>query len=261
MPLEVIAREPDPAARRPVPLLFVHGAWHGAWCWTYGFLDYFAAHSYAAYAVSLRGHGGSPGRLRWARVHQYVADVAEAAAQLPAPPVIIGHSMGGLVAQKYLEAHTAPAGVLLASVPPAGALRTALRFARRRPREFLLANLKLSLYPLVASEALCREALFSAATPPEATREYCRRIQDESYFAFLDMLVFALPRPGRVRAPMLVLGGANDRIFSPDEVTATARAYGTTPVIFPGLAHDLMLEPGWEAVAERMRQWLDQRWP
>src|SRR5215813_5709991 len=44
----------------PVPLLFVHGGWHGAWCWDDHFLDFFADAGYRAVALSLRGHGASP---------------------------------------------------------------------------------------------------------------------------------------------------------------------------------------------------------
>ena len=44
----------------PVPLLFVHGGWHAAWCWDDHFLDFFAAAGYRAVALSLRGHGTSP---------------------------------------------------------------------------------------------------------------------------------------------------------------------------------------------------------
>ena len=82
----------------PVPLLFVHGALHAAWCWDEHFLDFFAAEGYRAIAVSLRGHGQSSGgeRLRWTRIQDYADDVAETAAQLPIPPVLVGHSMGGL---------------------------------------------------------------------------------------------------------------------------------------------------------------------
>ena len=95
----------------PVPLLFVHGALHAAWCWDEHFLDFFAAQGYRAIAVSLRGHGKSPGgeRLRWTRIQEYADDVGQTAAQLPTEPVLIGHSMGGFVVQKYLE-HTPPQG-------------------------------------------------------------------------------------------------------------------------------------------------------
>ena len=96
-----------------MPLLFVHGAWHGAWCWDEHFLDFFADQGYACYTPSLSGHGASPGRerLRWTGIQEYVRDVAEAATRLPTQPVLIGHSMGGFVIQKYLEHHTAAGAI------------------------------------------------------------------------------------------------------------------------------------------------------
>src|SRR5882757_2285721 len=104
----------------PAPLLFVHGANHAAWCWDEHFLEFFADKGYRALAVSLRGHGRSPTSkpLRKCSVADYVDDVASVADTLDTGPVIIGHSMGGFVVQKYLESHDAPAGVLLASFPP-----------------------------------------------------------------------------------------------------------------------------------------------
>src|SRR5882757_10409654 len=65
----------------PAPLLFVHGAWHAAWCWDEHFLDFFADKGYRALAVSLRGHGSSPTPkpLRSCSVADYVADVASVA--------------------------------------------------------------------------------------------------------------------------------------------------------------------------------------
>src|SRR5262249_45915712 len=122
--LEVIDKGSSSEAH-PVPLLFVHGALHGAWCWDEHFLDYFAERGYACYALSLRGHGASPGveRLRRTGIQGYVADVAELTAQLPTQPVLVGHSMGGFVIQKYLERHTAAGTVLVAPIPPNGVLR------------------------------------------------------------------------------------------------------------------------------------------
>ncbi len=109
----------------------------------------------------------------------------------------------------------------------------------------------------MATPALAREAFFSASMPDAQLRELASQLQDESYRAFLDLLALDLPHPDRVQAPMLVLGGADDAIFSPAEVAATARAYRSEPVIFPRMAHDMMLESGWENVAGRIRQWLD----
>lgn len=260
MKLELISKYPVDSLHS-TPLLFVHGAWHAAWCWDVHFLDYFTQRGFTAHAVSLRGHGNSEGRdnLRWTRIGDYVEDVAKTVQQLSSPPVVIGHSMGGLVIQKYLENSLAPAAVLLASVPPAGVLATTLRIAKRHPVAFAKVNLTFSLYPLVATPQLAREAFFSEDLADEQVQAYAKRLQDEAYLGFLDMLVFNLPKPGKVKTPVLVLGGARDNIFSPSEVEATARAYKTQPEIFTNMAHDMMLEPSWQTVAERILIWLKER--
>jgi pimeloyl-ACP methyl ester carboxylesterase len=260
MELEVISREPS-ANPRPTPILFVHGAWQGAWSWMDYFLPYFVEAGYSAHALSFRGHGASSGRerLRWWRIADYVNDLAQVARQLTRPPIVIGHSMGGLVTQKYLEEHTAPAAVLMASVPVHGALKAALRTAGRIPGPFVRANLTLSLYPLVGTPSTARETLFSADMPPEMLNKHFRRLQDESYLGFLDMVAFDLPKPRKVKTPVLVLGAAADAIFTPEEVEATARAYNTRANIFPKMAHEMMLESGWQAVAERILAWLREQ--
>src|SRR5438445_2288922 len=99
--LEIISRQPATPNGAP-PLLFVHGMWHGAWCWDEHFLPCFADHGYAAHAVSLRGHGRSDlhGSLKFVSIADYVGDVAEAARQIGTPPIMIGHSEGGFVVQR-----------------------------------------------------------------------------------------------------------------------------------------------------------------
>jgi alpha-beta hydrolase superfamily lysophospholipase len=70
-----------------------------------------------------------------------------------------------------------------------------------------------------------------------------------------------LPRPRRVTTPLLVLGAELDRCILQREVCATARAYNTDAQIFPDMGHDMMLEPEWAAVAERIHTWLETRDP
>lgn len=260
MKLEIITEKPK-AAPRNTPVLFVHGAWHGAWCWEEHFLPYFSEKGYAAHALSLRGHGTSdrPAHFRWMRIADYVADVAQVVKELPEAPVLVGHSMGGLVVQKYLEENDAPAAVLLASVPVNGVLKTTLGIASRHPLIFLKANLIWSLYPIIGKPKLTREAFFSADISSEKLDGYFGRIQDESYLAFLDMMIFSLPNPEKVETDMLVLGAENDAIFTPDEVAATAKAYHTEAGMFSDMAHDMMLETGWQAVADRILNWLEEK--
>ena len=262
MRLEVITRSPASTAKA-TPLLFVHGMMHAAWCWERYFLDYFAAHGYECHAVNLRGHGNSEGRerIRWTSIAEYAEDLAEAVHGLAAPPVLIGHSMGGVVIQKYLENHSAPAAVLLSSPGPTGFLRTVLRVVRRRPLAFVKANLTLRLTPLVATPQLAREAFFADDLPEDELLGYWRQIQDDSYRAFLDMVVLDLPRASKIRTPLLVVGVERDNMIAPAEIEATARAYGTRAEIIPGVAHNSMLDPRWREVADRILAWLAERQP
>lgn len=56
--------------------------------------------------------------------------------------------------------------------------------------------------------------------------------------------MLSLPRPERITTPLLILGGEADTIFHPAEIRRAAQAYHTDAHIFPGLAHDMMLEEG-----------------
>jgi pimeloyl-ACP methyl ester carboxylesterase len=258
--LEIVVEEPGSIANR-TPLLFVHGMWHGAWCWEKYFLPYFAKNDYAAYAMSLRGHGKSEGRekLRWTSLANYVADVEAVVEQLETPPVIIGHSMGGMIVQKYLENHQIPAAVLLASAPPGGLLPATLRVARRRPLTFLKVNLTMSLYPVIGTFEYCQELLFSEDMEKAQVMEYFGQMNDEAYRAYIDMVLLNLPRPKLVNTQMLVLGAENDKAISVKEVHATAKTYGVDAEIFSGMAHNMMLESEWQKVADRILNWLAEK--
>ncbi len=257
MKLEIIKEEPVSHARS-TPILFVHGMSHAAWCWAEHFLPYFGQHGYVSHALSLRGHGGSEGRerLRWTSLDEYVSDVAQVATLMKRPPVLVGHSMGGMIVQKYLESFDIPAAVLMASAPPRGVAHATMRVALRHPLVFIKANLTMSMMPMLGAPHLAQEALFSMDMPEDKVMTYFSRLQDESYRAYLDMMGLSLPRTWRVKTPILVMGAADDRLISPEEIEATARAYRTQAEVFPGMAHDMMLEAGWQTVADRILGWL-----
>ena len=158
--LEVLSCEPK-ERRHAAPLLFVHGAFAGAWVWDEHFLPWFAAQGFSAHALSLRGHGGSAGheRIDWYSIHDYVEDVAEVIADLEAAPVLIGHSMGGFVVQKYLERHSVPAAVLMCSVPPQGLVAAQFSLLFEKPGLMMEIN-RLLGGGNVALDVL-RDALFA----------------------------------------------------------------------------------------------------
>lgn len=254
--LEILSRRPETASRRP-PLVLIHGAWHAAWCWQDTFLDWFAEHGWEAHAPSLRGHGESEGRdkLRWWSIADYVADVDEVVQSLGRPPVLVGHSMGGFVVQKYLEKHTPAGAVLLASAPPSGILKFYGRVLKRHPLAGLKANLTLSPYAVVEKPAYAQDWFFSPGMPEDELAAYHARLQDESFRALLDMLALDLPKPRAVGSPVAVLGAGRDAIFSVAEIEATARAYGVEARIYPDMAHNMAYEPGWQDVAAWIAEW------
>ncbi|MDX1992920.1 MAG: alpha/beta fold hydrolase [bacterium] len=263
--LEVLSTQPD-LNPRPTPLLFIHGAWHGAWCWEEFFLPHFAANDYAAYALSLRGHSGSPNdkALRFTGVWDYVADVAEVAGQIEREtgkrPVVIGHSMGGYVVQKYLQKHTAPGAVLLASIPSIGILPFSLRMLRQYPRRVLKMFVQLRAFPLIETPELAKAHFFSADVPLSTVEKYHARMQDEAFRILLDGSLVNLPRPRRIQpTPMLVIAAADDKVFTLAEEQATGKAYNTRTEVFPHIAHDVMLEPRWRDIADRVVSWLDEQ--
>jgi pimeloyl-ACP methyl ester carboxylesterase len=259
--LEVIERQ----AAAPVlqtPVLFVHGAYAGAWCWDEYFLDYFAERGISARAVSLRGHGRSKGK-RWlhsAGVADYVEDVRRTVEGFERPPVLIGHSMGGMVVQKYLERYSAPAAVLMASVPPSGLALPTLQLMLGDPWLFVQISLAHSLSPQAVDFKMARRAIFSNDVPDTELERFIDKFQNESQRAIWDMTMGELPRRWRMQLPpLLVLGGEHDALFSPAAVRQTATAYGVPAHIFPNMAHAMMLERGWQGVADSIIGWLVQQ--
>jgi pimeloyl-ACP methyl ester carboxylesterase len=244
----------------PVPLLFVHGAWHAAWCWE-PFVDYFADKGYRALAVSLRGHGTSPSPkgVRRCSLADYVDDVKSVAENLPSMPVLIGHSMGGFVVQKYLESNEAPAGVLVASAPPQGGGRFARHLLRSHPWLMVRTVITGDAAHGYNTPRLARRWFFSAATPEEDVVRCAAMIGNESARVGLDTAGPNALRPERVTTPLLVLGAELDACITEAELRDTARAYGTEPEIFGGMGHNMMLDTGWTAVAERIDSWLGGR--
>ena len=244
--LEVLS-PPEPAASDRTPLLFVHGLGHGARCWE-NWRQAAADAGRPAYAVSLRGHGGSGGRLKIARMSQYVADVVATARSLPRPPVLVGHSMGGLVVQQALARFAAPAGVLVAPVPAHPAVASLVAIARRHPLDALRIVGGGSL-PLRA------EYLFHEL-PPKQAQALSDRCGPESALAQYQLLMHRPAGRPLGGAPVLVLASPDDRLVPIRGVRSTAAHYGGRIEEFPGMGHDLMLDARWREPFDAMLAWL-----
>jgi pimeloyl-ACP methyl ester carboxylesterase len=244
--LEVVERRPATDTGKP-PLLLVHGLGHGAWCWEH-WQTAAAEAGYASYAVSLRGHGGSGGRLRRSVLAHYVDDVVRTASALPRPAVLVGHSMGGLVVQRALARYAAHAGVLVAPVPAHPAVAALLGIARQHPLDALKIMVGGSL-------PLRPEYLFAELGEADA-RRHTDRCGPESPLAQYQLIFHRPAAPPLGGAPVLVLATPDDRLVPIRGVRATATRYGARIEEFPGIGHDLMLDARWREPLKVLLDWL-----
>lgn len=196
--------------------------------------------------------------MLWAAgLDDYAADVERVSATLPVPPLLVGHSMGAAIIERMIATRPVRAAALLAPLPPSGLVPVAARLAAENP-DYLMQMSRFD--PL----RLTREILtalhpfyFSANVEGGVLNEAAKHFNAESPRALLDLslrLHWQLPDRS---PPMLVLGAHGDRICRTDDVAATARHHGVAATLLPGLAHMLMLEPGWEVAARALQGWLD----
>ena len=238
-------------------LIFVHGACHGAWYWERNFMPFFQENGYPCVAVDLPGHAtpGSTKRINGYSLRDYVKELERVVDAETAAPVLIGHSMGGMVIQKYLEQRRCKKVVLLASVPPTGAFKASLRFVRNFPgvlKYLPMGNLHGAFYQYT------RQLLYSPGLATELVDTYREQMCAESFKAFFQLVTLRLRPRLQANLPVLVMGAENDALFTVNEVRQTAAYYGTEALIFPDMAHNLMLDPGHEQVSQAILDWLEQ---
>ncbi|HRH13666.1 MAG TPA: alpha/beta fold hydrolase [Azonexus sp.] len=257
--IELFSCLPTEKTDRP-PLLFIHGAFAGGWMWTDTFMPFLAKAGFPCYALSLRGHAGSDGRERldWHSIADYVDDLTTVVDWLEKEPVLIGHSMGGFIVQKYLERHTAPAAVLLCSVPPQGLVAAQFHLLFRKPHLFM--DLNSVMGGDHSDTGTLREALFAGEVDEAMLEIWLRSMQAESHQALWDMSMFNLPNlHGMNRPPMLILGAEHDVLVPAFLVQSTGQSYGLPVHIFRNMGHAVTHEKEWPLVAGMIGHWLDDQ--
>jgi pimeloyl-ACP methyl ester carboxylesterase len=256
--LELIEAEPD-ADSHGAPILFVHGAFAGAWMWREVFMPFFARRGRPCAAVSLRGHGVSEGRagLRAARLSDYRDDLQRAFAALPEPPVVVAHSLGGLLAQQLIGREKMRALALLASLPPEGLWLESPRLAITDPQIWLEAVAGSAAGDRRPIGMAAHEVLFSEGLPREDVARYAALMTPESPRALADA---HLPGPivsaFLAGVPTLVVGGTRDRLVTRGSTLRTAIYHGAEHRTIAGGGHFLQLDPNAGEVARGVLDWI-----
>jgi pimeloyl-ACP methyl ester carboxylesterase len=279
-------------------LLFLHGSFHGAWCWAERFFDYFTSKGYGpVVANSWRGTGGTfAGEgVRKVKISEHVADLAALMEELPAltgqndvKPVVICHSFGGLALMKYLELHPEASEklsgiVTMCSVPPSGNGKMTLRYLRRSLRDSWKITAGFAMKKCLTNESLCRELFFGGdkrvledgtvedyGVSDEEVRRYQRYFARDSE-ATIDLVnlgrqlpSFSTGKDGKAPffdqlPPCLVVGGKDDLIVDREGLEETAIYFGLEKPVLVDSPHDVMLGRKWQNAADLLHEWIQEQ--
>ena len=240
-------------------IILVHGAFCGGWAFD-AFRAPLEAAGYAVIAPELRGHGaGEPSSaVVNVSMSDYAKDIAALIKAQPTPPVVIGHSLGGLVAAMAAAKAEVAGLILLAPSPPWGIAGGTMEEA----------GSAMALYALGPFWAQAIEpdgfvaGLYSLdKMSAEDARRVSKQMRAESGRAMWETLnwwldPFMTTSVGAVRAPVLAMAGERDLIHPPATVRQTTAKLGGMMQVMPGMSHWLIGEPGWERVAAACLEWM-----
>lgn len=230
----------------------VHGVWVGAHVWAQ-VGPYLASHGYDTYAVWLRHHrpGADHRQVRGLGLQEYASDVVAAVRHVRAP-VLVGHSMGGLLAQMVATMTPLAGLALLASAPPRGIpviphlalVGPGIRHSLGQPFGSGL------VYPFGD------DAFLDRLPPNQRADLTARRVPEPRRLVW--QLTFWPPavQASRVTCPIFVGAGTDDPVIRPWVTRRVAARYGVAPTFYDGRGHMLNLEPGWQTVADDLVRWL-----
>lgn len=240
------------------PLLFVHGGYTHSGYWEHNFVPFFRRHGFDCFSVDLSGHGASAGkeRLNQFGIDDYAADIAHAIRQIGQPVTIIGHSMGCLATQRYLEMGSALAAVFLAPVPSTGTLGSATQLALRYPDFFQAVEETIAGVVSEKNNDLLAKIYFSPEAKGADVADFLPSIGPESQQAIMEMAILPIrPALKRCQLPTLVIGGEADAIFPPSHLFFSALPWRADIVRVPRAGHMLPLDERWEHVATHILDW------
>lgn len=242
-------------------ILFVHGAWHSSWYWDVYFMDYFNKKGYSTYAINLTLHDGesnpSNREINLLTFSDYVKDVKQAIHEIEEPVILVGHSMGGAIIQKYLEQYPAQAAILMATVPSNGVICATLNVLKIFPVRVLRGLASFSLHYIIRGKKHAKWAFYDNSITEEKLTEYASKVQRESFTAYIQMLFFRVKKNYHSKIPMLVLAAEGDKLFSVKEQLRTAKKYNADYQLIKNTGHNLMLTAAWRKTADTMIDWIN----
>ncbi|PKN76942.1 MAG: hypothetical protein CVU52_02680 [Deltaproteobacteria bacterium HGW-Deltaproteobacteria-10] len=246
------------------PLLFIHGA-GGTSEYLKNYLQFFAKAGWQSYAVNLRGHHPSEqeSTLAQATIEDYVEDVERVMRDLSiANCALIGHSMGGLIAQKIaMQFKSVTALITIASAPPFG-VPLEMHADMLNPETIMqsLWDIK-SIWDMmnfapVATSAYMAEKTFLNNIDEAEREEIFGMFVAESLMVGYQIAQGVFVDPAKIKCPKLVIGCKLDTMSPESMEQKLAEFIQADYISYEQFAHLPMLESGWEKSAKDIADWL-----
>lgn len=248
-------------------IVTIHGMWTGAWCWN-NYEKFFKEKGYKVVSLELPHHGSkyfknNEDQLAQLGLRDYASFLKTEieALNLTEKPIIIGHSMGGLLAQILAEENLGSANVFLTPAAPFGVLPIRYSVIKsflpvfkiwRFWKKAVAPTRETAFYSVFNNMPFNQqEELFSFMTPEsgKAIFEIGLALMDTKRASKIDF--------SKVEAPTLIISGSLDKIVPKSIVKKIAKKYpNSTYKNFDNFAHWLLEEPGWEEGADFIEKWL-----
>jgi pimeloyl-ACP methyl ester carboxylesterase len=257
-----------------IPMILIHGAWLSARSWE-SFADYFGKRGFAVSAPEWpRKHGDvealreDADELAGLGLTEIVDHYAALIGELDEPPVLIGHSFGGLIVELLLDRGLGRAGVAMSPAPPKGIL--VLPFSSLKAASPALAHPSKRRGIVTLTPDEFTYGFVNTFTPEDAAAAYERYAVPETGRIFYEagFANFSLHPPTEVhfkneqRAPLLIVGAEKDHTVPASVARAQYEKYGRSPartdyVEFEGRPHLFLVGDGADEVAAAIDSWLD----
>ena len=245
-------------------IVMLHGASAGGWCFD-KFREVFEGEGWAVHTPDLIGHGrekdGADQKLVGVGLAEYRAEFAAALSALPPQPVILGHSMGAVLAQQLAASGLGHALILVSPALCAGILPSS---DSEKDLSQSLMGIP-SFWKTVINPDFDLAGFYSLnRVPKDEQRGVFDKFGPESgladfeiFFWMLDKVKAAAVDTSAVRCPVLCLSGTDDNLVSLATARATALPYRDAQFWEEaGHGHMILVEPGAEDIARHIAAWI-----
>ena len=249
-------------------IVMIHGMWGGGWSWE-NYVKHFEKKGYHCITPTLRFHDMDPNetpnpQLGTTSLLDYAEDLEQEIHKLDVIPILMGHSMGGLLAQILGSRGLAKALVLLTPASPYGIM--ALKPSVIRSFWSVLTKWGFWRKPMRQKFNEAVYSMLHLLTPEEQKEAFDKFVYEsgragfEIGFWLFDSRRAAKVDESKITCPVLVIAGAEDRITPASVVRQVANKYKAVSTYkeFANHAHWIIAEPGWQEIAEYVSDWLDQ---